>query len=102
DGIRDATVTGVQTCALPISAVPCLTPLLRKQQDGGKPIWRSVRQRGVRQGTAANASLMFPDKPPHWQMDAIFSPAAACASRDHEIGRASCRERGWTSGGVRR
>jgi len=22
---------------------------------------------------------MFPDRPPHWQMDAIFSPAAAAA-----------------------
>nr|HET6904686.1 hypothetical protein [Ktedonobacteraceae bacterium] len=42
-----------------------------------------MRQRGVRHGTPANASLMFPDRPPHWQMDAIFSPAAACVSRDH-------------------
>ena len=38
-----------------------------------------MRQRGVRQGTPANASLMFPDRPPHWQMDAIFSPATAAA-----------------------
>src|SRR6266581_3240880 len=47
---------------------------------GGFDIYASVLLRGVRQGTPANASLMFPDRPPHWQMDAIFSPAAACAS----------------------
>src|SRR5256885_5774745 len=27
DGIRDYKVTGVQTCALPISNLPCLNPL---------------------------------------------------------------------------
>ncbi|MBO0796294.1 MAG: hypothetical protein J2P36_35840, partial [Ktedonobacteraceae bacterium] len=42
-----------------------------------------MRQRGVRQETAANISLMLPDRPPHWQIEAIFSPAAACALRDH-------------------
>src|SRR3989442_3383488 len=35
DGIRDADVTGVQTCALPISPVPKL-PL------GGEPGWQSI------------------------------------------------------------
>src|SRR5215469_12812646 len=44
--------------------------------DGAKAVWRIVRQRGVRPGTPANASLMFPHPPRYWQMDAIFSPAA--------------------------
>src|SRR2546430_13736673 len=35
DGIRELTVTGVQTCALPICrAVPGVTPLLRKRRLG--------------------------------------------------------------------
>jgi hypothetical protein len=38
-----------------------------------------MRQRGVRHGTPANASLMFPDRPHRWQMDTLFFPVAASA-----------------------
>jgi hypothetical protein len=31
-----------------------------KKQDGGKPVWRSAQQTGVRQVSLASASLMFP------------------------------------------
>src|SRR5579859_6519193 len=31
-----------------------------KQQDGGESVWRSAQQTGIRHGSAASASLMFP------------------------------------------
>src|SRR3989337_3281654 len=47
DGIRDATVTGVQTCALPI----CRRDGLRRERPGGGA--RGGRRRGGRQGRGA-------------------------------------------------
>src|SRR5205085_8911262 len=35
DGIRDLTVTGVQTCALPISLQPAQVPAARQRDDAG-------------------------------------------------------------------
>src|SRR2546430_10927681 len=49
DGIRDLTVTGVQTCALPISAglpVAGFQRALPRQQTGGRRLARRVSQRG--------------------------------------------------------
>src|SRR5207245_7776400 len=75
DGIRDATVTGVQTCALPIYGI------LRNSGDPpfcpGRMLLRTL------------ASIMF---------CALCGPFAFAAPDDrpapaHEIGRASCRER---------
>src|SRR5688572_32243777 len=64
DGIRDLTVTGVQTCALPISAAPTLTTAVEGRIDG-------VPQVGDRRvGALGHLGLL-----------------------DHQIGRASCRER---------
>src|SRR5207245_6580662 len=37
DGIRDATVTGVQTCALPISELPAVLVAARAIVDGRLP-----------------------------------------------------------------
>src|SRR6266478_9121190 len=47
DGIRDLTVTGVQTCALPISASPACSP--------GRPRL-PARHRGLRAATAPTRS----------------------------------------------
>src|SRR5437762_13732436 len=73
DGIRDTSVTGVQTCAL--------------------PIWSARRLRAARRGRR-------PD-PQRVERDAADRRLPARrrgrerASRDAEIGRASCRERAW-------
>src|SRR5437867_10338091 len=81
DGIRDRTVTGVQTCALPISIldVPCT--------DGGYhlgAIWFAAR--------AAGASV---------DLSELLTGALREASSFEvgQIGRASCRGRGWVAGG---
>src|SRR5207248_8852520 len=94
DGIRDRTVTGVQTCALPISGVsrrragridgihPAFlvlggtTALVHQVLDGSAASGRDV----------ARAALMSPS-------------ATSAALRVLEIGRASCRERVERRGG---
>src|SRR5437764_2086842 len=89
DGIRDTSVTGVQTCALPISsgrpapAARRRSPLARddpRHRPAGKPaaVLRRLRNQGRRPDVA-------------WTRG---------PRQDLEIGRASCRERGWISGGA--
>src|SRR2546430_3559394 len=81
DGIRDLTVTGVQTCALPISkkALPCRTT-------------------GVLQGTAVallplNVLVgLNANQPSVLEIDRT-GVAAELKKLSDEIGRASCRER---------
>src|SRR5688572_13478143 len=65
DGIRDLTVTGVQTCALPISGE------------------FTLQETGARQAGAGSLRGEFPRRVDHGRTD---------RGRD-EIGRASCRER---------
>src|SRR5207245_6914663 len=71
DGIRDATVTGVQTCALPISVSPGATA------SGALP-------RVTRPGPDCPAGTVTADEP--WLV---------------KIGRASCREKSVDIGGGR-
>src|SRR5689334_24092054 len=90
DGIRDGTVTGVQTCALPISAAyeVLSDPEKRRMYDlGGDPFGRG--------GAGQGAGFSFTDI-----MDAFFGGQAGGATqgrgprpRTRQIGRASCRER---------
>src|SRR3989449_8165672 len=79
DGIRDVAVTGVQTCALPIS-VPAGRRLRRAARDrvpvGG-------RRAGRLAGAAARRRLPAGAR----RVAGAREPAGA------EIGRASCRER---------
>src|SRR5207237_8951751 len=70
DGIRDSSVTGVQTCALPIS----------------KPDLEFLRRKNSKPGFVAR--LRSPER----TRDLCDEHCAA------EIGRASCTEREWTSG----
>src|SRR5258708_30141991 len=80
DGIRDDLVTGVQTCALPIS--------LRREQDGQLPA-RTVygitaeghRELRVLRAEALQEVRLQPD------------PVDLALAMSREIGRASCRER---------
>src|SRR5437867_8073814 len=73
DGIRDRTVTGVQTCALPIS-------LARSSGYGGRA-YNAFAGRTV-------PSARTPRLGTFWRVRAFVRDAM-----DPEIGRASCRER---------
>src|SRR5689334_23880572 len=91
DGIRDGTVTGVQTCALPISErsgalhgyaetevfAPCVVKARQTIEQGGvgRVLW--VRSRESHSG---------PHSPHFWDVDKTGGGAM-------KIGRASCRER---------
>src|SRR2546430_9559737 len=81
DGIRDLTVTGVQTCALPISPLGV----------GGGPARPGAGADGESGGRARAGG------PPH--VRALVHPGGAAVApafplgRAREIGRASCRER---------
>src|SRR5207245_6815030 len=94
DGIRDATVTGVQTCALPIckdvgQRSPCEVQRLcvGGSRDSRKPRRDLARQR-LGHSQRQYAKL--------WQQ-------SRRSDRLPEIGRASCRERGedWAVAGAR-
>src|SRR5206468_4849639 len=93
DGIRDLIVTGVQTCALPISASP--------EADRSGTSWFSgdLPQRAtvLRAGEDALSRPFY-----GWAAPAM--PAVQCQVRNpgelqDEIGRASCRERVRICGG---
>src|SRR5688572_31551911 len=81
DGIRDLTVTGVQTCALPISAVHadrgrCLDPRLARRHHGDGHAAQLRLGGGIELAEITTGRR-----------------AGTVARRPTEIGRASCRER---------
>src|SRR2546430_9613300 len=81
DGIRDLTVTGVQTCALPIfpcARCPCRGPWESTPAEAAG--CRAANARGVARGAPRGAQS---------------SRRARCVRhcRPAQIGRASCRER---------
>src|SRR5689334_24481735 len=77
DGIRDGTVTGVQTCALPISVSLVVIALLI--------FWEAVHR--LREPEAVQSTPMIAVAVIAIVMNTIISLWL------HEIGRASCRER---------
>src|SRR5207244_7497866 len=97
DGIRDDLVTGVQTCALPIYLLaPAAAGLGAEVVERGRPCDLAEPGPGAR------------------PMRVVALPEPACllervggqilggrpiAGQVDEIGRASCRERGWVEGG---
>src|SRR5207249_7522091 len=87
DGIRDRNVTGVQTCALPILG------------------WsRGIGRRGCLQGPSpAGGAVPLPGclGAHHLYLRSLVSDHES-RKRSREIGRASCRERGWSWVGGRR
>src|SRR5205085_7330957 len=95
DGIRDLTVTGVQTCALPIS------------QEIAPPIRvRALRSAFLVFGDtlllSGRMALLFQPTFDSRLAPSLFSEPLTCIFRSAslEIGRASCRERGWIAVGV--
>src|SRR2546429_2654884 len=81
DGIRDVAVTGVQTCALPISvATPYTSEALFGQLD-----WAITDRLSLLPGLRIN----FDKK----DVDYDRATYGGLQTTDPEIGRASCRER---------
>src|SRR5207245_8576944 len=76
DGIRDATVTGVQTCALPI---------YRRAEDVG-PSATSLPK-------PAASSTSSARRWPTYKNVAATKARLRCPTTAEKIGRASCRER---------
>src|SRR5688500_20328387 len=84
DGIRDYKVTGVQTCALPILG-------------RGVPSTRKVRVSRPRE--SALISRVAVARP---VSRSTTRPPGRTTTAEVEIGRASCRERGWVGWGAGR
>src|SRR5207245_7240382 len=100
DGIRDATVTGVQTCALPIFAVSNFVHSFEFQQTG----YLVERMYKVAYGDAAGASTFGGAHPlavPIVRFKEFLRDTQEIGL-GVEIGRASCRERGELGVGVGR
>src|SRR5206468_8498424 len=93
DGIRDLIVTGVQTCALPISAyrqvkasgLP-IEPLgVKFDIPIGNKIVRGRLLRGVLPGS--DVPIFFVEQDDYYDRPELYR------QKGEEIGRASCRER---------
>src|SRR5256886_5677793 len=81
DGIRDLTVTGVQTCALPILASRTTIRSMRCVLPGSARTRRGGSARAERVSSVLQAMVLSADR----QVSETSAPS--------EIGRASCRER---------
>src|SRR2546421_1897031 len=87
DGIRDYKLTGVQTCALPISA-PARRGARRRAGRAGAAARRAAGRRGSPDPAPAGRRAPLRRQP--WLPVAALASVWAAAL---EIGRASCRER---------
>src|SRR5699024_11501284 len=87
DGIRDRNVTGVQTCALPISS-----PVQKAAMSAARPSHSSSHSRRASLSTEADRG--GGDSRHSTHRDRMVGSS-------WEIGRASCRERGEGGGGAR-
>src|SRR5437762_13169598 len=86
DGIRDTSVTGVQTCALPILTMsPAQTP----------PSVRASAMTAVRNANCVPACAGSHERMSSATNGAVPSPPQNGSNVAAEIGRASWRERGW-------
>src|SRR5947207_14552949 len=96
DGIRDHCVPGVQTCALPIfdHRVAALGDLLAYVGGGGLGEGRLHRARHRVAALRQQALELVEEDVAAWLADVQQGDRLSV-----EIGRASCRERAYTSGG---
>src|SRR5439155_13802086 len=90
DGIRDGHVTGVQTCALPISS---------SSRGGVGPRPRGARPGAARRGRLRSLRRRRPPGRARLREARREGRRRQGTPRDAEIGRASCRERVYISGG---
>src|SRR5690606_39974205 len=95
DGIRDFHVTGVQTCALPISTSPRSTSTVRPSRassaNGSSGEGRGL---GVIAGLSVRAALTQQDRLGGGLLQGIANTPPSAG----EIGRAACREGGERTG----
>src|SRR3989475_7700212 len=84
DGIRDLTVTGVQTCALPISDLQRVSLVRRPAAGAGAALADPARRGGGGARDEGGLSL---------RAVTGGDPRRPAAPPRAEIGRASCRER---------
>src|SRR2546427_7623536 len=82
DGIRDLTVTGVQTCALPIST-----------KDQGRTRDQGLRTKDYQPSVALGSSDGHYPSPEPVGFQKINRKPSCAVRGSSEIGRASCRER---------
>src|SRR5205085_3365028 len=96
DGIRDLTVTGVQTCALPISVklMAVVVGLVSGSASADNTVINFTGSYGP--GAACAARFDFPVGANTTTIDV----AATADVPANEIGRASCRERVWVRAGA--
>src|SRR5205807_6174983 len=85
DGIRDYKVTGVQTCALPISAT-CWEISSRATEEISQQV------AAIQEATKGAVNEIGSIGRSIHELTSVSTSIAA------EIGRASCRERGWSPG----
>src|SRR5256885_17081627 len=94
DGIRDYKVTGVQTCALPISAKA--SQVNRKMNHRKIVVTQPVHEEVLRKLQAEGEVIMNPGPDP-WSpsqlREYLVDADAMMAFMTDKIGRASCRER---------
>src|SRR2546430_2982810 len=82
DGIRDLTVTGVQTCALPIYAI------VRRNFPGLSEAAHSVGTPQIRNLGTVGGNLCQRPRCWYFRLEEVV-----CLKKGGKIGRASCRER---------
>src|SRR2546425_12783564 len=97
DGIRDKLVTGVQTCALPISLVTTKADGIRSQcrKSGSSAPFNTLGAcliNTIPPLIDSSHSLLLPFPAASTTQPPTATPAPA-ASGTRQIGRASCRER---------
>src|SRR5262249_57381185 len=98
DGIRDWSVTGVQTCALPIFTLAG-TLTLPKGASAKQPVSAIVTITGSG-AQARDENIGLPGFRPFRQLADALGRRGIAVLRMDEIGRASCRERGEMSVGA--
>src|SRR2546427_6683188 len=91
DGIRDLTVTGVQTCALPILRRPPSRRFTPSGHSRTRTRWRRSRHATRSSAVAGGKRRRLPS---------ARLPSGAPRRRSPKIGRASCRGREENSGGA--
>src|SRR5205085_5323737 len=92
-GIRDLTVTGVQTCALPISTagwLVCFSYL--EAEDEARSVVTAVRGEGGHAQAFRADIASEPDVVSLFETALALGPVRGFVANAAEIGRASCRE----------
>src|SRR5207248_7560276 len=97
DGIRDRTVTGVQTCALPILTIAHGPgwPVASVNLPNGFALGATTGYLAVRPISQGQSACAHGLRPHRW----LRHRCNSCWPSRKEIGRASCRERVWIQSG---